>query len=179
MFGADSADSAAKRVIRELTRDRARNKFLASECGSRAEGILDNEAHFWKVQRGELPPPKAFRTLGGRIVAVDIEGMTVRTEFEAKGEFTNPAGTIQGGFLSAMLDDTLGPALAATLGAGEFVATLSLNVNFLRAALPGAIAGCGRVESRGRKICHLSGELSQFGRVVATATAVAFIGAAL
>jgi acyl-coenzyme A thioesterase PaaI-like protein len=30
------------------------------------------------------------------------------------------AGVIQGGFLAAMLDDTLGPALVATLGAGQF-----------------------------------------------------------
>jgi acyl-coenzyme A thioesterase PaaI-like protein len=31
-------------------------------------------------------------------------------EFEARAEFLNPVGTIQGGILTAMLDDTVGPA---------------------------------------------------------------------
>lgn len=100
---------------------------------------------------------------------------SVEVEFEGKDEFTNPAGKIQGGFLAAMLDDTMGPALAATLLAGEFAPTLNLNVQFLSPAVPGKLHAVGRVVRRGGEVCFLSDELSQGGRVVATTTATAII----
>jgi uncharacterized protein (TIGR00369 family) len=106
---------------------------------------------------------------------VDSELGTIEVEFEGKEEFTNPAGKIQGGFLAAMLDDTMGPALSATLLAGEFAPTLNLNVQFLDAAVPGKLQAKGRVVRRGSEICFLSAELSQHGKLVATATATAVI----
>lgn len=136
---------------------------------------MDTNSYFWKIQRGELPSPRAVQTLGGRIIAVDGEKGTIETEFEGKPDFANPAGMIQGGFISAMLDDTLGPALASMLNTGEFASTVSLSVNFLRAARAGTISGHGRVIRRGGTVCHLAGELLQEGHIVATATAVAII----
>ncbi|QRF60533.1 PaaI family thioesterase [Variovorax paradoxus] len=136
---------------------------------------MDNDAYFWKIQRGELPYPRAVQTLGGRIVAIDGEKGVAETKFDGSPDFTNPAGMIQGGFISAMLDDTLSPALASMLNAGEFASTVSLSVNFFRAAKIGTIFGHGRVIRRGGKICHLAGELLQDGHIVATATAVAVI----
>jgi acyl-coenzyme A thioesterase PaaI-like protein len=87
---------------------------------------MDRSAFFWQIQDGKLPPPRAAATLGISIREVSPEAGTIEVEFEGKPEFTNPAGHIQGGFLAAMLDDTMGPALAATLGAGEFAPTLNL-----------------------------------------------------
>ncbi|WP_370682399.1 PaaI family thioesterase [Comamonas sp. GB3 AK4-5] len=136
---------------------------------------MDPVAFFWRMQRGELPLPPAFLTLGGSIVTVDAKHGTVETVFHGKPEFANPAGHIQGGFLSAMLDDTMGSALAAQLIAGQFAPTLSQVTQFLRPAQPGSISGLGRVLRRGSKICHLAGELSQHGRLIATATAVVSI----
>ena len=80
---------------------------------------MDRSAFFWQIQDGKLPPPRAAVTLGISIREVSPEAGTIEVEFEGKPEFTNPAGHIQGGFLAAMLDDTMGPALAATLGAGH------------------------------------------------------------
>lgn len=136
---------------------------------------MDRDAYFWQVMDGKLPPPKVAATLGIRFTAIDADAGTIEVEFEGKEEFLNPMGRIQGGFLSAMLDDTMGPALAATLGAGEFAPTLSLNVQFLSPARVGTIQGKGRVERRGKEICYLSGELLQQGKVLAKATAVAMI----
>src|SRR6201989_2226160 len=96
----------------------------------------------------------------------------------AREQFLNPVGAIQGGFLAAMLDDTLGPALVATLPPGMFAPTLDLHVQFLRPARPGRLVGRGRVVKRGREICFLSGELEgPDGRTVAVATATARIQA--
>jgi uncharacterized protein (TIGR00369 family) len=82
---------------------------------------------------------------------------------------------VQGGFLAAMLDDTMGPALAATLAAGEIAPTLNLNVSFERPAKVGMLSGKGRVLKRGRDVCFLAGELYQDGQRVASATATALV----
>lgn len=74
-----------------------------------------------------------------------------------------------------MLDDTMGPALAATLSKGEFAPTLNLNISFEKAAKVGVIEGKGRVVKRGRDVCFLSGELYQAGELIASSTATALI----
>jgi len=136
---------------------------------------MNREAFFWQVQDGRVAPPRAAQTLGIRIVHTDAEAGTIETAFHGREEFTNPAGNIQGGFLAAMLDDTMGPALAATLAAGEFAPTLDLHVQFISPALPGELTGRGRVVRRGGKVCFLSAELMQEGRLVASATATALV----
>jgi uncharacterized protein (TIGR00369 family) len=136
---------------------------------------MDQDAFFWQIQNGKLPAPKAAATLGISIKKVDAEVGTIEVEFQGKPEFTNPAGNVQGGFLAAMLDDTMGPALAAMLAKGEFAPTLNLNVSFVRAAKVGTIQGRGRVLRRGKEICFLAAELYQEGELVASATATAIV----
>ena len=58
----------------------------------------------------------------------------IRIGFEGKTEFCNPAGFVQGGILSAMLDDTMGPAVFAMTEGRLYTATISLTVNFLAPA---------------------------------------------
>ena len=136
---------------------------------------MDKNAFFWQIQEGKLPPPQAATTLGIHIRQVAPEQGTIEVEFEGKPEFTNPIGHIQGGFLAAMLDDTMGPAISATLNAGEFAPTLNLNVSFARPAKVGKLHGKGRVVKRGKDICFLAAELYQDGELVASATATAIV----
>lgn len=136
---------------------------------------MDKNAFFWKVMAGELPVPKAAETLGLRFRNVDAEAGTVEVEFRAKPEFTNPVGNIQGGFLAAMLDDTMGPAVSATLSEGEFAPTLNLSVSFERPAKVGFIVGKGRILRRGKDVCFLAAELFQDGERIASATATALV----
>jgi len=136
---------------------------------------VDREAFFWQVRDGKLPPPRVAATLGMVITKVSAEDGVVEADFEGKPEFTNPVGNVQGGILAAMLDDTMGPALACQLRAGEFAPTLNLNISFLKPAKPGRLRGIGRVVRRGRDVCNLSGELYQGDELVATATATALI----
>ena len=136
---------------------------------------MDKEALFWKIMAGDLPPPNVAATLGIVFRHVDAEAGTVEVEFQARPEFTNPAGNIQGGFLAAMLDDTMGPALSAMLARGEFAPTLNLNVSFERAAKVGMVQGKGRVLKRGKDVCFMAGELYQDGELIASATATALV----
>jgi uncharacterized protein (TIGR00369 family) len=131
---------------------------------------------FWDAVEGRAPMPTAAKTLGWSLIEANPERGEIECSFEATDDFLNPAGTVQGGFLTAMLDDTMGPALAATLDAGLYAATLELKVSFLRPAEPGRLVGRGRVVHSGSTIAFLSGELlDQTGRVVAVGSATARI----
>ena len=126
-----------------------------------------------------MAPPPAATLLGWDLVAVNPEAGTIEVGFTATEQFLNSVGVIQGGLLAAMLDDTLGPALVATLGPGQFAPTADLHVQFLRPAQPGRLTGCGRVVRRGKDIAFLAGELvNDSGQIVAAATATAQIRAA-
>ena len=127
---------------------------------------------FWDAIAGRAPMPPAAQTLGWKLEEIDPDAGTIRVAFDARPEFTNPMGAVQGGFLAAMLDDTMGPALVATLQPDEFAPTLELKMNFLRPAKPGPLVGTARVVHRGGTIAFLSGELADpSGTVVATASA--------
>jgi uncharacterized protein (TIGR00369 family) len=131
---------------------------------------------FWDAIEGRAPMPEAAALLGWELVAIDPEAGTIEVSFRATDQFRNPVGHIQGGLLAAMLDDTLGPALVATLGPHQFAPTLDLHVQFVRPARPGRIIGRGRVASRGRSVAFLAGELlDEHGECLASATATAYI----
>ena len=135
----------------------------------------DKDSFFWQTQAGKLPIPKCANTLGAKFIEINTEAGTIQMEFDGKEAFTNPTGNIQGGFLAAMLDDTMGPALVATLKASEFAPTIDLNIQFFKPAKVGKIQAFGKIEKKGKTICYLSGELRQNDKVIAKATASAII----
>jgi uncharacterized protein (TIGR00369 family) len=131
---------------------------------------------FWDAMEGRAPPPPAAVTLGFKLLEIDPSRGTIRVQFEGKREFLNPMGVVQGGFVAAMLDDTLGPALVCTLPPGHFAPTIELKVNFIKPAPLGVLIGEGRLVARGGTIAFLAGELrTAAGDLVATATATARI----
>jgi uncharacterized protein (TIGR00369 family) len=145
-------------------------------CRRAKQWAVDRQGPFWDVMEGRASPPPAAVVLGWELIAVDPEAGTIEVGFTATEQFLNPVGVVQGGFLSAMLDDTLGPALVATLGPGEFAPTSDLHVQFLRPARPGRLVGRGRIVRRGRDVGFMAGELlDETGEIVAVATATAQI----
>jgi uncharacterized protein (TIGR00369 family) len=121
-----------------------------------------------------LSMPPVAKTLGWTLRAVDPEAGTIEVGFTAGDAFLNPTGAVQGGFVAAMLDDTMGPAVFA-MGKGEiFAPTLDLHVSFLKPARPGSFVGRGRVISLGKSIAFIEGELfDREGELVARSTATA------
>lgn len=131
---------------------------------------------FWDVMEGRVAPPPVAAVLGWQLVSVDPEAGTIEVSFRATDQFLNPFGVVQGGLLAAMLDDTLGPALVATLDPGQFAPTTDLHVQFLRPARPGRLVGRARIVRKGTDVAFLAGDLvDPTGTVVATATATAQI----
>ena len=138
---------------------------------------MNRDALFWKVVNGELPLPNAATLLGWKFIDYDEGTCEAHIEFDAANSLTNPMGNIQGGMLSAMLDDCMGPAVYANLAINQIAVTIESKTNFVRPALPGRIVGMGRVEHIKGAICFTSGRLTNdVGKVLATATATFRIG---
>jgi len=70
---------------------------------------------FREDRQGRAPGSADHELLGWRFLEFDASQQVIRVEMQARPEFINPAGLIHGGMLAAMLDETLSPALAATL----------------------------------------------------------------
>jgi uncharacterized protein (TIGR00369 family) len=129
---------------------------------------------FWEAVAGRAPIPPAAATLGFEFIDADVEQGTIEVAFRATEAFTNPGGNVLGAFLAAMLYDTLGPALIATLEPDQFQSTLDLNVHFLRPVRPSRLIGKGRVARRNGDLAYLEASLfDPDGVVVSTATATA------
>jgi uncharacterized protein (TIGR00369 family) len=127
---------------------------------------------FWDAVDGRVPMPPVAGLLGWQLQEVDPEAGTIVVRFEGRPEFTNPLGNIQGGMLAAMLDDTMGPALVATLPPGGFAPTLEMKVTFLQPAVVGPLWGHGRVVKRGGTISFVEADLVDAGgAMIARATA--------
>jgi uncharacterized protein (TIGR00369 family) len=121
-----------------------------------------------------VPRPPCADLLGWRLVDQDRENGRVRIEFEARPEFLNPAGFVQGGILAAMLDDTMGPAALVMSDGAVFTSTIDMNVTFLAPAKPGKLYGEGRVVQLGKTIVYLEAQLMDAqNNVLARATSSA------
>jgi uncharacterized protein (TIGR00369 family) len=120
----------------------------------------------------DIDVPPSARLLGWRLLDARPKEGWIRIGFDGKAEFCNPAGFIQGGILAAMLDDTMGPAVFVVTEGRLYTATISLTVNFLAPAKPGAIVGEAEVTQLGKTIAFMAGKLTaEDGTLLATATA--------
>ena len=121
-----------------------------------------------------MPPVAGL--LGWRLEQIDPAAGTIVVRYEATSEFTNPLGNVQGGLIAAMLDDAMGPALVATLPAGQFAPTLEMKVSYLAPAKVGPLWAHGRVVKRGRSSAFVEGDLVDGqGKILARASATVLI----
>ncbi len=118
-----------------------------------------------------LDVPPCSRLLGWRVLDARPKEGWVRIGFDGKAEFCNPAGFIQGGILSAMLDDTMGPAVFIMTEGRLYTATITMTVNFLAPAKVGPIVGEADVTQIGKTIVFVAARLmAEDGVVLATST---------
>jgi len=116
--------------------------------------------------------PPCAKLLGWRLLDARPEEGWIKLGFEGKAEFCNPAGFIQGGLLSAMLDDTMGPAVLVMSEGRLYTTTVSMTVSFLAPAKPGPIVAEAKVTQLGKTIAFVEGKLmAEDGTLLAIATA--------
>ena len=118
------------------------------------------------------PKPPCAELLGWHVLDARPADGWIKVGFEGRREFLNPAGFIQGGFLAAMLDDTMGPAMFIHADGRLFTPTIAMHVSFLSPAKPGPLVGEGQVIQAGASIAFVEGRLTDAaGSLVARATA--------
>ena len=116
-----------------------------------------------------LPP--GAQLLGREWLGFDESGHAL-IRFQAQLAFTNRHGTIQGGFLAAMLDSATGICALAALSPDLTVVTRSLDTRFLKPAAVGPITARARVVERTDRDMVVHAELVDAGSIiVADATA--------
>jgi uncharacterized protein (TIGR00369 family) len=118
-----------------------------------------------------IPTPPSSRLLGWHVLDARPKEGWIRIGFDGKRDFCNPAGFVQGGILTAMLDDTMGPAVFTLTDGKLYTATITITVNFLSPAKPGPITGEAKVTQLGKTVAFVEGRLTAAdGTLLATAT---------
>lgn len=116
--------------------------------------------------------PPAAQLLGRKLISYDQSREEAVIEYQAKSEFTNRHGTVQGGLLTAMLDSATGITLMASLPDGLTAITLRLDTSFLNSAAIGRLIATAKVQEKSDRDAEVTGELAtQNGIIVARATA--------
>ncbi len=114
-------------------------------------------------------PPNCDLTLGMVCVDKSEPGRTV-WRMKADERFTNPAGTVQGGFLAAFCDSAMGAA-SVTWARGRKVrsANAELKISFLAPVRPGGwLTVTAQVVAGGTRVAFVEAEVTgEGGRSVA------------
>lgn len=111
-------------------------------------------------------------SLGFELLSLDMKELTARVRFQGKPEFCNPAGVIQGGYLVAMMDDTIGMLAGMKAGKSKLPSTVDLHTHFLRPVRQGAIEVAARLRNVGRAMLFAEAELyDSRGKEAARSTA--------
>ena len=127
-----------------------------------------------KTVLDDIPAPPSAKLLGWRLLDARPWDGWLKVGFDGRPEFCNPAGFIQGGILSAMLDDSMGPAVFVTSDGRFYATTISLTVNFIAPARPGPLIVEAQVIQIGKSIAFMEGKLiAKDGTVLATASTTA------
>ncbi|MCW5725151.1 MAG: PaaI family thioesterase [Maricaulaceae bacterium] len=118
--------------------------------------------------------PKASVTLGFRLIDFSVDQMWLEAEFDGKAEFTNPAGNVQGGFVTAMLDEVMSLSAVIMTGFASMVPTLEMKTSFLRPLPQGLCRARGQVLRMGNTTVFMEGRLWRGdGELAAVSTATA------
>jgi uncharacterized protein (TIGR00369 family) len=127
-----------------------------------------------KTALNDIPTSPSAKLLGWRLLDARPWDGWLKVGFDGRPEFCNPAGFIQGGILSAMLDDSMGPAVFVTSDGRFYATTISLTVNFIAPARPGPLIVEAQVIQIGKSIAFMEGKLiANDGTVLATASTTA------
>ena len=118
--------------------------------------------------------PAATRHFGFSLIDLDPDAGWVEAWFEARPDFLNPNGSIQGGIVTGFLDEAM--SLSAFV-AGELksaVPTLEMKTSFLRPLMTDRARARGQVVRLGSSVIFTEGWLwNADGVLCATASATA------
>lgn len=110
--------------------------------------------------------------LNGAVTAIDEEGH-IQLAFTVRENMLNPMGAIHGGAVAAIIDEVLGFQIFLKSEEGAAYVSMTMNVDFLKAAKTGdIITGFPKVVRIGRRTANVRCDLrNQKGELVAQGVA--------
>ena len=129
------------------------------------------------IERLNSRQPACIKTLGGKTVAIDRDGLSCTMEFELGTEFCHSVDVVQGGFITAMLDAAMSHAVFCSHPDVVAIATLEIKVSFLEPSRAGRFSAHGVIRKIGWGTGFMEAELyDENGLLTATATTTAKLG---
>lgn len=122
----------------------------------------------------KFPQPPCAAFLGYEFVSIDRDVKKMRVRFAGSREMLNPRGGVQGGFLTAMLDDAMGSMVVALTDGKRGPASVDIHTQFLRPASPGPLDCEAEVVHMGKTTVFTRATLrNESGDIIAVATQTA------
>jgi uncharacterized protein (TIGR00369 family) len=122
--------------------------------------------------------PAVHEAFGFELIDADPETGRIDAWFTARPEFLNPNGSVQGGIVSAFLDEAMSFSVFVKTGLKAAVPTLEMKTSFLRPLMTGRARCIGRNGALGHDVGFTEGQLfNEDGVLCATASATAAIRA--
>ena len=126
-----------------------------------------------RFQNSSKRPP-CSDTLGMRLEAVDQASQSLTMSFDVSESFANPTGAIQGGFITAMLDEAMSTCVIIASNVTMTAPTLELKTSYLRPLFPGPARVDARILRMGKTAAFMEADcFDPDGKLVARATATA------
>lgn len=118
--------------------------------------------------------PAATRHFGFSLIDLDPDASWVEAWFEARPEFLNPNGSIQGGIVTGFLDEAMSLSAFIACELKAAVPTLEMKTSFLRPLMTDRARARGQVVRLGSSVIFTEGWLwNGDGVLCATASATA------
>ena len=126
-----------------------------------------------RFQNSKKRPP-CSDTLGMRLADLSQARQWVRMEFEVPQMFANPTGAVQGGFISAMMDEAMSTAVIIASNVTMTAPTLEMKTSYLKRLMPGKASVEARILKLGKSAAFMEADcFDAGGDLVARATATA------
>jgi uncharacterized protein (TIGR00369 family) len=150
--------------------ERIRGKHF--QASGKAMALSDNQLHALVHDRSMYPPSALH--LGIDPLEYSVDGGWAEAAFSPRPEFANPAGSVQGGFVCAMLDETMSFAATLSRRFETMMVTLQTSVTYLRPTPVARVIARGELLRFGTTGVAMQGTLRDAGgQVLAVATATA------
>jgi uncharacterized protein (TIGR00369 family) len=118
-----------------------------------------------RFQNSKKRPP-CSDTLGMRLAAL--------SQFDVPQMFANPTGAVQGGFISAMMDEAMSTAVIIASNVTMTAPTLEMKTSYLKRLMPGPASVTARILKLGKSAAFMEADcFDASGDLVARATATA------
>lgn len=117
-----------------------------------------------------VKPSALAESLGTKLERIDIGGPRIELSFVVGRQFLQAEDVVHGGMVATMLDFAMAYAALLAIPDGLSVATINMNISFLRSARPGDFRAIAEVERCGKTVVFAHARLlDRNNKAVATA----------